>query len=741
MTIIKRLLLLLLLLVVAACGDCGSDGDDPPDLPSGLTYLTNSAVYTVGTAIANNTPSNSGGAVTSYSVAPALPTGLSLNTTTGVISGTPSSVAVTATYTVTASNASGETTVTLSITVNAVATATMTLNTTTATMDPSSQRVFMATVTGLENTAVTWSTTPAETGVLTVLNANNVAYTAPASSGQIQLIATSVGDSTVTATVTITVSAAAALTETIFNNGNIGGVSNGGTSPSFTIPVTRHIVYFNTYHYFNGGALPGTLSLRHSDGTVYGPWQTTGVVGQGAVQNAYWVCYPDVDIKPGTYTVIDSDPSTWSQNGESSGMGFAHLMALTINEGLSWGAPALFSDLHQGFQNGRLVIDVNERALLAWTENAHVWSSSSTDGVTWDSPEQVDDATNRASLTALEMNASGQAALVWRAEESTPADYFKARLYEPTTGWEDSVQFLDGLTVDGTGGAVDINDSGDVMAVFARYGSGDHVWARSYDKDSGWDAAATSLDTPPSWSNSPDVALNPNGSATVVWEQWNGARTQAFARSYAAGSGWAASPTALDDSADPSIDKIRISLGADGNGIAHWTLENRTGVKARRLVSGSWQETETVVTGSNIYTSDALIAPDGRIVQTWSDSGNVYARICVNGVWDAAAALVSDDDETVGLRSSVMAMDRSNGRVIVMWTRLALADADGSAVWARRYDPIEGWSPVEQVLPWTPGILYDVDDVALLDDGRAVAVLAGEDVSVWKYSTYLISYR
>ena len=87
--------------------------------PSGLTYSVNPAVYTVGTAISSNTPSSSGSAVVSYSVSPGLPAGLSLNTSTGVISGTPSAAKATATYTVTARNSAGSTTVGLSITVNA----------------------------------------------------------------------------------------------------------------------------------------------------------------------------------------------------------------------------------------------------------------------------------------------------------------------------------------------------------------------------------------------------------------------------------------------------------------------------------------------------------------------------------------------------------------------------------------------------------------------------------------------
>ncbi len=87
--------------------------------PSGLSYTTPN-VFTKGTAITALNPTVGGGAVVSYSVSPALPSGLSLDTTTGVISGTPTAITAVANYTVTATNTGGSTTATVSITVNDV---------------------------------------------------------------------------------------------------------------------------------------------------------------------------------------------------------------------------------------------------------------------------------------------------------------------------------------------------------------------------------------------------------------------------------------------------------------------------------------------------------------------------------------------------------------------------------------------------------------------------------------------
>jgi len=86
--------------------------------PSALSYTPSSARGTVGTPISSLTPTVTG-TVTSYSVSPALPAGLSISTSTGVISGTPTAVSASASYTVTATNGTGSATATVTIEVAA----------------------------------------------------------------------------------------------------------------------------------------------------------------------------------------------------------------------------------------------------------------------------------------------------------------------------------------------------------------------------------------------------------------------------------------------------------------------------------------------------------------------------------------------------------------------------------------------------------------------------------------------
>ena len=108
---------------VTATNSCGSANvavniTISPAAPTALNYTLTPATYCGGTAITNNSPSNTGGAPTAYSVSPALPAGLSLNAGTGVISGTPTVGSAATNYTVTASNFCGTTNKVINITVN-----------------------------------------------------------------------------------------------------------------------------------------------------------------------------------------------------------------------------------------------------------------------------------------------------------------------------------------------------------------------------------------------------------------------------------------------------------------------------------------------------------------------------------------------------------------------------------------------------------------------------------------------
>jgi len=134
------------------------------------------------------------------------------------------------------------------------------------------------------------------------------------------------GETTAAAPATATPPAAATPVK-LFDLGNVYGVRKDAKAPTFTLEKAAVVTEMVTYHYIvGGGPTPGTIGLKAADGTVYGPWSTTGLDGQGAVKNAYWDAKPNVEVPAGTYTVMDSDPSTWSTNDQAEGLGFATVL-------------------------------------------------------------------------------------------------------------------------------------------------------------------------------------------------------------------------------------------------------------------------------------------------------------------------------------------------------------------------------------------------------------------------------
>jgi hypothetical protein len=106
---------------------------------------------------------------------------------------------------------------------------------------------------------------------------------------------------------------------------SIGVALNGPSAQTrFVLHRPWLVTRLVTYHWNNGqGAEPGYMVLLSDDGNAYGPWWAEGEEGSGGVANANWVARPNVVIPAGTYTLFDSDPSTWAQNEETGGRGMS----------------------------------------------------------------------------------------------------------------------------------------------------------------------------------------------------------------------------------------------------------------------------------------------------------------------------------------------------------------------------------------------------------------------------------
>ena len=244
--------------------------------PTTLVYTT-PITYVVGTTISANTPTNAGGAIASYGVVPALPAGLTLNTSTGVITGTPTAAAGAANYVVTGTNVTNSTPSTINITVQATLTAPSGLSYATPVTYGTGSAITANTPTVGGGPVASYAVAPSlpaglaldtTTGVIsgtptTITSAAN--YTVTATNG--------VGFTTATVNVAIVLGAPSGLSYS--NTPGLGYV----TPASFTTMVPT-ISGGTVASYGISPALPAGIALNTTTGNISGtPTATSGYTG------------------------------------------------------------------------------------------------------------------------------------------------------------------------------------------------------------------------------------------------------------------------------------------------------------------------------------------------------------------------------------------------------------------------------------------------------------------------------
>ncbi|MFZ0392557.1 MAG: putative Ig domain-containing protein [Terracidiphilus sp.] len=247
--------------LIPGCGG-GGGGNATVNPPSGLSYSQTAIVAMMNEAISSDMPTVTG-TVTLYAVSPALPAGLSLSASTGMISGTPAALAAKASYTVTASNSGGSTTTSIQITVNP--------------QPPSKLSYSQSSITGIVDQAIS-PDTPTVTGTVTsyavspaipkglsldsstgVISGTPTALAAKAS----YTVTASNSSGSTTASIQVTVNPGPP-SKLSYSQSSIAGFVNQAISPD-TPTITGTDV-----SYAVSPALPTGLSLNSSTGVISG---------------------------------------------------------------------------------------------------------------------------------------------------------------------------------------------------------------------------------------------------------------------------------------------------------------------------------------------------------------------------------------------------------------------------------------------------------------------------------------
>lgn len=307
----------------------------------------------------------------------------------------------------------------------------------------------------------------------------------------------------------------------------------------------------------------------------------------------------------------------------------------------------------------------------------------------------LENATPQARNPQIAVTGNGDALAVWAQADDSGQSRVWARHYVNGQGWE-ALQVIDnaGATRNAIGApSVAIDSQGRAVAVWVQpdpntandIGS---LWANRFDPVTGWGTAAL-IETGTSYVTIPRVAMNSAGTAVVVWTQFDGAHSRAYANRLRAGqSAWDGAIT-LDnnsthvDSLWPTF--LNVAIDQAGNAVVTWvqpdaTVASTDNLNAAYIPSGAgWtngagsvttlgQAVDSTAVTTALFSVSLVANNNGEAIVAWDlwstdtatsvVSFSLQARQFAAGNWSAAAAL----GEGVGPK---LAGDRAGNSLLV----------------------------------------------------------------------------
>ncbi|MET0335707.1 MAG: hypothetical protein ABW190_15650, partial [Rhizobacter sp.] len=277
--------------------------------------------------------------------------------------------------------------------------------------------------------------------------------------------------------------------------------------------------------------------------------------------------------------------------------------------------------------------------------------------------------------------ASGRAVVLWTQATDTSTSAAWARHFDPNGGWT-AVQALSSLTgvVDAT--SVGIDAQGNAVAAWSQLdASRFSVWGSRGSAAGAWGTAQLleTMDELGRVDGNPRIAVAPNGNATVVWQASGGttANRGTWTNRYTAGGSWGTASHLVAVSGGSAPD---IAMDANGNAVMVWAqldvvspTEMYALIQAKRQQGGAWGAPIQVARelGANSVLSLPLVkmSTAGHALVAWGQ-GNLSIRATIaapGGAWPAPTLV-----KPVGGRSvttPVRAALDADGNAFVAWSQ------------------------------------------------------------------------
>jgi hypothetical protein len=323
-----------------------------------------------------------------------------------------------------------------------------------------------------------------------------------------------------------------------------------------------------------------------------------------------------------------------------------------------------------------VAVDPRGDAMAVWAQsmNKHwtVLAAKRTASRPWSPPRAISSDTNDAASPQVATDAAGNAVAVWQwfdgqnsIIQSAAYDIRKARWSGPTN------LSLSGR--DSVAPRLAVDDKGDAVAVWTTLSfAGWTVEAATRSAGGAWEKASDII-TPVAGTASPTVAIDASGDVVVVWAATTGTAWVVQASYRPSGGSWSAPADLSEPDRTESITP-QVAIDQDGQAEVVWSGSsggNPVIEQSARSAGGAWA-TARVISPAGVASVAPLISigPSGDAAVVWTSSGKFGLVVTAayrrkGGDWGPA---VSVSGASSGPLSPSVAVD-GHGNVVVAWTR------------------------------------------------------------------------
>lgn len=332
--------------------------------------------------------------------------------------------------------------------------------------------------------------------------------------------------------------------------------------------------------------------------------------------NAELIVSYDVGSATEPYVAIDNQGNAiviWSQWTGSHFYAWTSLFA----NGAGWSPPHNMNESSLGSAvAGTVAFDDFGNALAIWLEFSDLYSSRYVPGVGWGNPQLVESQLQwNGQRASVGFDRYGNAVAVWACNTSERYDIWSNR-YTVGLGWGAAELLETNDSGDAFDPVVGVDDDGNALAVWRQSDlpytvtpNVNHIWSNRYVAGIGWGTPELRENNSVYDAYGQTVAMFGSGDAIVAWYEYNDSWLNVWTSRFSKARGWGP-PEPLDGSDNSFSHHPRLAVNKEGRALIVW--QEWAGFRSSRCtVETAWTNPETVLPNMTAGPQGHAVGIDG----------------------------------------------------------------------------------------------------------------------------------